>query len=221
MTERMTDTLFLLRHGETVWNTEGRIHGRADSPLTQVGLMQASALANAMAGANIRRVFCSPQGRAIQTATIIAERIASPITQDHRLDERDFGRFEGWKKIDIAKEGAVGQALLHPVESESRVPGGESMRETAVRVMSFVHFVGELRDHTVAAVTHSHALQSLLGTLMGTEDYERFRHDNAAYAIIRWINVEPKVIRWNVTDHLADLAYTDRTSLVRSEKRRS
>jgi 2,3-bisphosphoglycerate-dependent phosphoglycerate mutase len=202
----MADVLFLVRHGETVWNAEGRIHGRTDSPLTTDGVMQAAVLAKALAGQGVSQVFCSPQGRAIHTASIIAEQAACAVLQDERLDERNFGNFEGRRKIDIAREGGIGQALLRPMDATSKVPGGESMGETAARVLRFLHMVHLLPDQAVAAVTHSHALQSLLGALMGSEDYEQFRHDNASYSIIRWMDDRPSVIRWNVTDHVSRLA---------------
>ena len=202
----MADVLFLVRHGETVWNIEGRIQGRTDSPLTIAGLMQVTALAGTLAQQGIGRVFCSMQGRAIHTAGIIAERAGCPVARDQRLNERHFGSFEGRMKAYLANEGALGIALLRPMDSLSKAPGGESMGETATRILPFLQMVHGLPDHAVAAVTHSHAMQSLLGVLMGSEDYERFRHDNASYSIIRWIDKQPTVIRWNVTDHLIQAA---------------
>lgn len=199
----MADILFVARHGETVWNVEDRIQGRrCDSPLTALGVAQATALADVLAGAGIGRVFCSSQGRAVQTATVIAGWIGCSMTPDSRLDERDLSIFEGRKKTELADESAWGRGLVHPTESESRAPGGESMGDAATRILPFLKTVRELPECAVAAVTHSHVLQALLGVLMGTQDYEMFRHTNTAYSIIRWVDDQPKVVRWDVADHL-------------------
>ena len=67
--------IFVLRHGQTEWNTVGRHQGRLDSPLTEIGREQALAqsriLANALAGRGDVQAHCSPQGRAFDTAGII------------------------------------------------------------------------------------------------------------------------------------------------------
>ena len=69
----MTGTrIILLRHGETVWNVEGRYQGHLDSPLTATGEAQAHALAERLAGQSFARLYSSDLGRAQRTAEFIA-----------------------------------------------------------------------------------------------------------------------------------------------------
>ena len=57
-------TVYLARHGQTVWNAQERYQGRLDSPLTDVGRAQAEATAETMGDRGIERLLCSPLGRA-------------------------------------------------------------------------------------------------------------------------------------------------------------
>jgi broad specificity phosphatase PhoE len=93
----MPHELYLLRHGETEWNREGRIQGSQDSPLTARGRAQATAQADILA----REVpqmwqlarYCSPLRRARDTARIALDGLVPVI--DRRLREVDFGAWEG------------------------------------------------------------------------------------------------------------------------------
>src|SRR5437879_13343918 len=66
--------ILLVRHGETVFNVEGRWQGQSDSPLTERGLAQARELARALAEVSIAAIYSSDLGRAIDTATGGAKR---------------------------------------------------------------------------------------------------------------------------------------------------
>jgi probable phosphoglycerate mutase len=63
---------FLVRHGETDWNREGRFQGKRDIPLNDLGNMQARAAAEALLSASVDRVVSSPLSRAAQTARTTA-----------------------------------------------------------------------------------------------------------------------------------------------------
>lgn len=84
--------LFLIRHGQTVWNREERLQGRHDSNLTAAGRAQAEQLAEVVAAIEAERIS-SPQGRAVETARIVFG--GAPFRQDPRLVEIDVGAFTG------------------------------------------------------------------------------------------------------------------------------
>ena len=94
--------LLIIRHGETVWNRQGRLQGQKDSPLTTLGLRQARQVGEILrgllgAGADLP-LITSPLGRAWQTAVIITEvleREPDELRHDERLKERNYGDFEG------------------------------------------------------------------------------------------------------------------------------
>jgi probable phosphoglycerate mutase len=91
--------IYLCRHGQTEYNREGRMQGRMDSVLTDLGRAQAGAMAGLLHGlipdAGAWRVAASPQVRAKATATIIGERLHLPVALDDRLMEISVGAWEG------------------------------------------------------------------------------------------------------------------------------
>ncbi|MEM9850637.1 MAG: histidine phosphatase family protein [Pseudomonadota bacterium] len=149
--------LLILRHGETVWNREGRIHGVRDSPLTDAGRAQAAhqgKLLLPLMGDAPWHWYTSPQGRACATAHIAAA-IAAPgvdITEDRRLSEIDVGAWTGLTR------GAIGAAMADVVPAPpppsadrsvgippagaldwyNRAPGGEGIDGLGRRAGAFL-----------------------------------------------------------------------------------
>ena len=85
--------LYILRHGETVWNRQGRYQGRKDSPLTEKGRQQAVSqrkLLNAIETLP-RKVYVSPLGRTVETAQLAVTFVDHPIVDD-RLQALNFGK---------------------------------------------------------------------------------------------------------------------------------
>lgn len=98
----MDQIIYLLRHGETVFNTQGRYQGELDSPLTDVGIDQvrqnADILKNLIGNPNDWKVVSSPLGRALQSTKIICETIGydfKKIETDDRLSEVAVGVWAG------------------------------------------------------------------------------------------------------------------------------
>jgi broad specificity phosphatase PhoE len=89
-------TIFhLARHGQTAWNIEHRIQGQLDSLLTTKGEAQALQLATLCLPLNISQVLTSSLGRAIQTATICAQRLQVEAKIIDDIEERNFGTWQG------------------------------------------------------------------------------------------------------------------------------
>lgn len=105
--------IFLMRHGQGVFNAEGRLQGCLDSALTESGRLQAYDLADRirtiLARPEEAKIVSSPQGRAMATAELIRSGLGTqdPIQCDDRLREISFGSWEG----------------LTPAEIETRWPG--------------------------------------------------------------------------------------------------
>ncbi len=83
--------ILLVRHGQTAVNAAGRLQGRLDPPLSDVGRAQAAALAPVVAGAG--RIVCSPLRRAQETASMLG--LGVPIDVDERWAEIDYGVLDG------------------------------------------------------------------------------------------------------------------------------
>lgn len=96
--------IYLIRHGETEWNVQGRFQGRLDSVLTNTGVKQAEAIGRRLAGLDLSfgAFITSPLGRTRQTAAIIAGLARLPAIQwDDRLAEVSLGSWDGLTDIDI------------------------------------------------------------------------------------------------------------------------
>ena len=94
-------TLVLWRHGQTDYNLEGRIQGRVDIPLNDIGRDQAASAAPDLVALNPAAIFSSPLERARQTAEVLASAIGLGVHVDNRLAERSFGRWEGLSRAQI------------------------------------------------------------------------------------------------------------------------
>ena len=92
--------LIIVRHGETNWNLNNLILSKTDEQLNQKGIDQARITAEKLKGEEIDLIICSPLKRTRQTADIINENRKIPIIYDKRIEERDFGEFEGLKVSD-------------------------------------------------------------------------------------------------------------------------
>ena len=125
--------IYLLRHGETLWNLAGRLQGQGDSPLTWRGLQQARALGDRLCREIDEpgrfRLVSSPLGRAWQTAAIVAEALgldAQTIAFDDRLKERDYGRWVGLTYDEVKLRFPDDWARRQAEPWSFRVPDGES-----------------------------------------------------------------------------------------------
>ncbi|MBS1698132.1 MAG: histidine phosphatase family protein [Actinobacteria bacterium] len=134
----MPDRLFLARHGQTVWNSERRLQGQLDSPLTEAGLEHAHEIARRLEGTEVAVVCTSPLGRARRTADIIAEHLDLDVVPVDELTELHHGSFAGytWDELESARPG------IRALRSENRYgwafPGGESYasaRPRAIRAL--------------------------------------------------------------------------------------
>lgn len=157
----MYPDLYLMRHGQTVWNAEGRMQGRLDSPLTALGIAQARAQARLVAGIEAHR-FASPQGRAQQTARIVFD--GQPFQTDSRLAEIDIGSFSGRLYPDLA--AARPDLFGGPTyDWYDHAPGGEGFAGLMARARAFL---GDLTGPALI-VTHGITLRMLRLIAMGWE----------------------------------------------------
>ena len=90
--------IYIVRHGETNWNVEGRYQGRIDIELNEKGIIQAKEIQDKLKYIHFDKVFSSPLKRAFKTAQIICD---GEFVADNRLKERFNGELEGKTKSEI------------------------------------------------------------------------------------------------------------------------
>ena len=151
--------IYLLRHGETVFNTQGRYQGELDSPLTDVGIDQvrqnADMLKSLIGNPNEWKVVSSPLGRAIQSTKIICETIGYDIRKvetDERLSEVDVGVWAGLTTKEIENSWPN---LVKDTDAFSwyfNAPNGESYDTVVSRLTDWLASIKH--EQKVIAISH-------------------------------------------------------------------
>jgi broad specificity phosphatase PhoE len=182
--------ILLARHGETVFNVEGRWQGQADSPLNERGLTQARQLGQALAAEPLAAVYSSDLGRAMQTAHEVAKLHGLNVQPDPRLREIEVGQWTGKTRAEIEAEFP---GILHAWSTgpaRVQLPDGETMLEAQTRALAFFtsHMPKHL-DQTVVVICHGALTQAILVNAMGgsIEDlWLKERIDNCQISRLEW-----------------------------------
>lgn len=149
--------VYVVRHGQTQWNIERKLQGWHDIPLNETGIRQAEEVRDQLLDVSFEAVYSSPLSRAVKTAEIIAAPHHLPITQDDRLRERSFGRWEG------ADFSVVNWEEVWSYETNVSCEG-ETVRMFLDRIFSFFEEIRTRHEGPVLVVSHG-------GTMRGVECY--------------------------------------------------
>jgi alpha-ribazole phosphatase len=181
--------VFLIRHGETLWNKERKYQGHTNIPLSAEGIQQAGAVAAQLAGEKLAGVYASDLDRAFITAQIIAQPHHIPVVGMPELREVGFGQWEGltYNAIHDRWPEEMGKLYTHP--GEIVIPGGESfaqLQQRAVQAMDVL--VQKHPEETIVVVSHGGTIRTLLCEVLGVElnNIWNIRQDNAAINVIEY-----------------------------------
>jgi broad specificity phosphatase PhoE len=171
--------VYVMRHGETVGNTQRVLLGRGDSPFTEAGWRQPLEVATYLEDLPLARIFTSPIARARRTADLVLETLGRPIPleAEDALAEIDAGEFTGF-----TFEQVRDRVPEHAVLGEFRYPGGESWSDVQARAVQFVLSLERRHaEDAVLLVTHAGIIAGLVAQYVGEpiEKYIRIRfgHD--------------------------------------------
>lgn len=165
--------LILLRHGQSQWNLENRFTGWVDVPLSPRGEAEARAAGEKLRGRTIDKLYISVLQRAIDTATLALGTAgigALPTERDAALNERMYGDLQGLNKAETIKRWGDEQVKLWRRSYDVRPPGGESLADTAARVLPYWEskILPDLRaGKNVLVVAHGNSLRALVMHLDG------------------------------------------------------
>ena len=168
--------VYLVRHGETVWNAERRIQGQSDSPLTEKGEQQAWQVGERVKHLGITHIIASDLGRTRCTAEIIADACGCSVTLDPRLRELNMGVLEKRPLDGLTAEEEQWRATLVNGTEGGRIPEGESMTEMAKRMHAALNACLDLpAGSRPLLVSHGMALGALVSTILGLPAYAERR----------------------------------------------
>jgi broad specificity phosphatase PhoE len=164
--------IYLLRHGQSTFNVEGRLPGQLDGVvLTDEGRRQAYRAAVALSGVPLATVIASPLERALETAQIVAKGGGLDVRVDARLKDTDVGGWAGQKIGDLEKNDPTWKAFVeHP---DKPPPGVESLAQVQQRAVAVVE---ELKrdasvGNFVALVSHADVVKLILAHYMRMHIY--------------------------------------------------
>ena len=190
----MAGYLYLVRHGETLFNAHHRIQGFCDSPLTEKGKQQAGMVKRYFKANQIffDHAYCSTQERAVDTLTLIT---SQPYEQCKGLKEWNFGEFEGENEY-----------LNPPMKPGQQTYGdffaayhGERDVEVQKRVCDTLdEIMGRAQHHQVLAVSHGGAIYMFLRAWHQVETpiklpnccILKFRYEHGQFALLEIVNAQ-------------------------------
>jgi 2,3-bisphosphoglycerate-dependent phosphoglycerate mutase len=170
MSERL---LVLVRHGESEWNKKNLFTGWRDVGLTEKGIAEARAAGDRLKAQGLRFdvAFTSALVRAQLSLDLMLEALGQksiPVVKDQALNERDYGDLSGLNKDDARSKWGDEQVRLWRRSYDVAPPGGESLKDTAARVLPY--YIGEILpavlrgDHAIVSA-HGNSLRALVMVL--------------------------------------------------------
>lgn len=198
---KLSAPLYLLRHGETAWNTERRMQGTRDSSLTERGRAQAEAMGRRLkreldASPGPTRFLRSPLGRTRETAAIVGRALGLPDSEwqeDSRLVELGYGAWEGysWQEISVTHPTALDDWRADP--HGYCPPGGETHQQLRARCAEFLAEIAADGVRTVA-VGHGVSGAVVRGLVLGLDARAMFVLDKPQDAFFRLLGIREERI---------------------------
>ncbi len=159
--------IYIARHGETIWNMEGRIQGRSDPDLSRKGYAQSLGLLEQLKGRPLSAIYTSTLKRSFLTAQPVADHLGLPIQRQPELDEIAFGMLEGKLLLKFDEELKNEWERFRDHRFTYHIPGGENYTDVANRIRPFLERI--LRHHEgqeVLIVGHRVVNRLLIGMLL-------------------------------------------------------
>ncbi len=205
----------LIRHGQTRENLAGILQGQRDTPLDELGIMQAECAARRLHKEKIDAVYSSDLGRAMKTAEIIAESHQVQVTPCPALREWNLGELEGRPREEVT---AAYPEIMNSFKVECEdaiVPGGETRRELYRRV-------GECLDELVLRhpnqklilVSHAGAIRAIFRHIVGkiAGNVMLPQISNGSYSRFCFRENRWQLCTWNDVSHLAEIGFRESTT---------
>jgi len=193
--------LVLVRHGQSELNAAGRLAGRLDTPLTELGVVQAKAMSASLAdlGEPVE-VISSPLRRARDTAAAIG----LPVVVDERWIELDYGPYDGQLLGDVPAE----MWARWRSDASYTPPGGESLAALGRRVREACEELLGDPDRLTVVVSHVSPIKAGVAWALGVGDEVAWRMflAPASITMIGHGAAGPSLYAFNVTSHLVGVA---------------
>lgn len=197
--------IILIRHGETLWNKEGRIQGTSDIELSDEGIEQARLLSLSLKDQPICAIHASPLKRAIKTAEIINKFHDREIQIHSDLMEMDQGDFEGFsfKELMACEKDFLNKWIADP--ASVRMPNGESLNQLQTRAWRALEAIIN-REENALVVAHNFTIAAILCRMrkISLSEFRSTCVDTASKTIVSFQNGEAEIVTFNDRSHLPE-----------------
>ncbi|WP_044640744.1 histidine phosphatase family protein [Risungbinella massiliensis] len=166
----MNTNLYLVRHGQTKWNVEGRLQGRLDSSLTEIGIEQAKQLAQRINDVPFKCIYSSSASRAVETALYLKGGRSIDLVKTDSLMEMSFSKWEGrkWSEIQEMFPKALEEINNNPENYDAKESQGETLLDVQERSVPFIRDILERHvGENILVVTHSIVIKVLVNYFRG------------------------------------------------------
>ena len=158
--------IYLLRHGQTEENRKGTYYGNLDVSLNDVGIIQGNKAKQFFNNIKLDRVYVSDKKRTLEMVKLVLGQEEIEVIQDNRINETNFGDFEGKTYEEIQK--------LYPKEcmcwesnwKEFEPPNGENYIKLCERVKNFMEYIKNLKCDNILICTHSGVIRAIYCYIM-------------------------------------------------------
>jgi probable phosphoglycerate mutase len=176
--------LFLIRHGQTDWNIEGKIQGSVDIELNETGIKQAEELSHKVlvAGYKFSKIYSSPQKRAFKTAEILSEATKVDYISITGLEEINLGEWEGLSWTEVKEKYPTEYEEWYINRRYTKPPKGEAYEDMLQRVLKSIYKIINENSEDVVIVTHSAVIMCIQCYMTNTPFNEmmKFKADNTS-----------------------------------------
>ncbi|MGE5140642.1 MAG: histidine phosphatase family protein [Rudaea sp.] len=198
--------IYVVRHGETDWNVEGRVQGWTDTPLNAKGLAQARLIAARLGQEKgFAAIYSSPLQRAWRTAEDIAGTVGLSPVAEPRLKERCLGMIEGHTFLEIEQQHPELYRRWRQDPRRVALPGEEARETFQDRIRGLLEELQARHpDGRIILVTHGGTLAMIVATViqLDVERHFPFWFDNACLNVVEFGGRVPRVLSLNDTCHL-------------------
>ncbi|MFA6414226.1 MAG: histidine phosphatase family protein [Syntrophales bacterium] len=198
--------LILIRHGETIWNKEGKVQGFSDINLSDIGINQVQQLALSLKNHHIHSIYSSPLVRAHKTAQIINQYHNTPIFLESGLMEMDHGDFEGYsfQELMACEKDFLRKWMSDP--ASVKMPKGESFIELQTRAWNVIEDI-TAKQNNALIVSHNFTIASILCKIrnISLSEFRSVRVDNASRTVITFQNGSASIDVFNDRNHLTSI----------------
>ena len=205
----MKSKLYLIRHGQSIYNLENRFTGWKDVDLTDLGTSQAKEAAKLLQDESFDLAFTSNLSRAQKTLDIILDELnmSLEVIKNEALNERDYGDLVSQNKSEAAEKFGEKQVQIWRRSFDTPPPGGESLKMTLERTLPY--FNSDIKPHlsdgkNIILSAHGNSIRSIVMDLFN------YSSDQILKTEVGWC--EPLVFTFNDNLEVIDFELKKRPS---------